>query len=279
MNTGSFAENRKLKTENHLMDLARLTAWRNLGSKLGALFCCLALATLLDGLIAQFLEPANVIKALPGDTVEVNGPLSREVQSVQDLVYWTEADFLSLKVEELHKGYFLGGDMWRGRLTVSPQAPPGVYSLMVTPRGVDYPKPPPAFEVRVLANPASLQKSQKSWARYYLGISPFLVAGVCVPFILAAFGAVFLLSGRRDAALAQRGLAEIYRVARHPDGLAIHFGLGARHGLAPGNQVQILDGQGKPLALTQVQEAGANEAWALAPEGVEVKPGYLVQRS
>jgi len=260
------------------MELAQLNRWCNLAGKAGAIFCFLTLAVLLDGLIGQFREPAHIIKVLPGMTVQINGELVEEVKGVQDLTSMSDSDQLTVSFEAVHKGYFLGGDMWRGRLTAESQIQPGEYHLNVLPKTSSSTRKTPAFRILVYADALSLQRSSKSLIRSYLGISPFGVAAACVPGILLALGLVYFLTGKRDALLARVGRAEVYRVTRRDGGYEIRFALGTAHGLAPGAHVRVLNAAGQAVGIAQVEESTPTDSLAVVTADQEIKAGYLVAR-
>ena len=197
-----------------MMDLEQVNKWRDLASKIGAAFCVIALLALVDGLLVHFREPANLVKVLPGASVEIDGELTDEAHGVEDLTFTSNSDQLQVTFEAIHKGYFLGGDMWRGRLMVGPQISPGEYSLSVIPKRTVSPRKAPAFRIIVFPDALSLQKSSTSLIRRWFGISAFMVAAGCLPGILLAFGAVYLLSGQTRGAAGGRGQAEVYRVTR-----------------------------------------------------------------
>ena len=139
--------------------------WRQLAGWVGAGLCCLAVMALLDGLLSRVWEPASLIKLLPGMTAEINGPLGEEVRGVQELTYLSDSNDLTLTFAAVHKGYFLGGDMWRGRITASSRIPPGEYHLTVAPRRSATSRATPAFRIVVFADPVSLRRSSKSLVR------------------------------------------------------------------------------------------------------------------
>ena len=147
------------------MDLDQASRRRNLAGWAGALFFLLAFLALLDGLIGQFREPANLIKLLPGLTAEIDGPLEEEVPGVQELTYFSDSDFLTLSFASVHKGYFLGGNLWRGQITASPRLLPGEYHLTVASRKSTSPVATLAFRILVFPDPLSLQRSSKSLIR------------------------------------------------------------------------------------------------------------------
>ena len=152
------------------MDLGQVNRWRDLASKIGAAFCVIALLALVDGLLVHFREPANFVKLLPGAVIAINGELTDEANDLQDLTFVTNSDQLTVNFEAIHKGYFLGGDMWRGRLIVSPNISPGEYSLAVLPKRTASSRKAPDFRIKVFPDALSLQKSSTSLVRRQFGV-------------------------------------------------------------------------------------------------------------
>jgi hypothetical protein len=260
------------------MDLKQINKWRDLASKIGAAFCVIALLALVDGLLVHFREPANVVKVLPGAQVEINGELTDEAHQIEDLAFTSDSNQLQVTFEAIHKGYFLGGDMWRGRLLVGPGISSGEYSLAVLPKRASSPRKAPAFRIIVFPDALSLQKSSISLIRRWFGISAFMVAAGCLPGILLAFGAVYLLSGKREALLAAAGQAEIYRVLKVDGASEIYFSLGTGHGVQPGLQLQVYDEDGNPVGLARVEAATATKAVAIMTVNRKIRPGFMVFR-
>jgi len=262
-----------------MMDLRQITRWRDLASKIAAACCVIALLALLDGLLVAFREPADLIKALPGASLEINGELTDEARQVEELTFTSDSNQLTVTFEALHKGYFLGGDMWRGRLNVGPDIPPGEYNLSVLPRRSASSRKAPAFRILVFADAASLQLSSTSVVRRWFAVSAFAVAAGCLPGILLAFGAVYLLSGRREALLAASGQAEVYQVTRGDADYEIRFGLGANHGMSPGARVAIYDARGQQVGTGTVEICNQKISVARAASDQPIKAGYLVSRA
>jgi len=260
------------------MDLGQVTRWRDLASKIAAAFCVIALLVLVDGLLVHFRERANFVKVLPGASVEINGELTDEAHRVEELTFTSDSDQLKVIFEAIHKGYFLGGDMWRGRLIVGPDIAPGEYNLSVLPMRSDSPRKAPAFRIKVFPDALSLQKSSTSLVRRWFGISAFVVAAGCLPGILLGFGAVFLLSGKREALLAATGQAEVYQVIRGDDGCEIRFGLGMAHGMSPGARVAIFNEAGQQVGTGTVEVCNRKVSVAQATSDQPIKAGYLVSR-
>jgi hypothetical protein len=258
------------------MDLNQASQRRSLAGWAGALFFLLAFLALLDGLIGQFREPANLIKLLPGQTTEIDGPLQEEVTGVRELTYFSDSDLLTISFATVHKGYFLGGLLWRGQITASPRLQPGEYHLTVTPLRSTSPEATLGFRIEIFSDPRSLRRSSKSLIRYYTGISPWGAAAACLPGILLAFGALFFLSQKRDQLLALKGRAEIYRVIKKDGVFEIHFGLGTEHGVQPGLQLQVYDPRGKPAGLARVETATQTDAVATVATDQQLRAGFMV---
>jgi len=260
------------------MDLDQVSRRRNLAGWAGALFFLLAFLALMDGLIGQFREPANLIKLLPGLTAEIDGPLQEEVPGVQDLTYFSDSEDLKISFATVHKGYFLGGNLWRGQITASPRILPGEYHLTVAPRKSTSPEATLAFRIMVFADPFSLQRSSMSLIRRHLGLSPWGAAALCLPAILLAFGAVFYLSQKLDRLMAQQGRAEIYRVIKRDGAFEIHFGLGADQGVQPGQELRVYNLRDQAVGLARVEKTAPGDAVALVTTDQEVRPGFMVCR-
>jgi hypothetical protein len=259
-----------------MMDLEQVNKWRDLASKIGAAFCVIALLSLVDGLLVHFREPASLVKVLPGMNVEINGELTDEAHQVEDLTFTGTSNQLRVTFEAIHKGYFLGGDMWRGRLNVGSQISPGEYSLSVIPKRTVSPRKAPDFRIIVFPDDLSLQKSSTSLVRRWFGIPAFMVAAGCLPGILLGFGAVFLLSGKRDALLAAAGKAEVYQVTRTESGCEIRFALGVADGIGPGAVIVIHDEAGRQVGNGTVEASNKNNSVAQVSCDQEIKVGYLV---
>jgi len=260
------------------MDLDQASSWRKYLGKASALFCLLAFLSILDGLIAKFREPVNVFQVLAGEEVEVNGPLPENIKDTGALTYVSDVRGLALAFETIHSGYFLGGNMWRGRLQTSRGLPPGKYTVSVRPK--DYPPEKPGYDLRVVVypDPWSRQASSRSLIKRYTGSSPYLAAAIFLPLIGATMGLVYLLSRRIESLQAARGLVEIYHVARQEGRYLVAFGLGTRHGVGLGDTVAVLDPEGHYVGTAQVEKSSPGDSVASAILDLDIRPGYFVSR-
>ncbi|MFZ2089812.1 MAG: hypothetical protein WAU47_14675 [Desulfobaccales bacterium] len=261
------------------MDLNQVSSFRKISGKACALFFLLASLAVLDGITAKFREPVNVFHVLPGEEAEVNGPIPEHIKAPEALTFASDSPDLTVFFDAIHSGYFLGGNMWRGRLAAGGNLAPGKYAVTVRPK--DYPKEKPGYDLRVVVypDPLSQRAAFKSLIKSRTGTSPYLVAAAFLPFIGISLGLVYLLSRRIEVLQAEKGLAEIYHVARDEGQYRVAFGLGTGHGVNPGDQVTVLDPAGNYVGVARVQESSAQDSVGLIATDQDIRPGYLVSRN
>jgi hypothetical protein len=260
------------------VDLRQVRNVRQWIGRLGMLAGAVALIGVIDGLAASLRTPANLVEALPGQTVPVDGPLAQDINSAQELTAITDSPLLKVTVDEVHRGYFLGGARWRGSLTVSPEAKPGKYAFTVEAKARGAANPELAFRVDLYPDAASIRQVSRSMITQALGISPYFVAALAAPWIFASFGLVFWLSRRCESLLHQLGQAEIYQVRQGEGEYLVAFALGTQDGVRPGDRLQILDDEGQTIGSVEVTEATATDAQGSAQADRPLMPGCLVSK-
>jgi hypothetical protein len=261
-----------------IMTLERAKQRRTWAGRMVALLIILMFVVLFDALVAQFRQPANIFEALPGDTVDLNGSLPEGIKEIAALSQVSSSADLQFSFTEIHKGFWLGGNMWRGIAKLSPTIPPGTYSLAVRPRMVDA-YPTRFIYITVYPDLATLNQHSRSYLRRYAGVSPWAVAGLVLVLAGLPVALLFRLSSRIDVHLAQMGQAEIYKVEKAEGGYVIAFGLGTSHGVGPGAQVSILDPEGNFVGSAQVEKSTAQDSVGRATLDRGIRPGYMVSRS
>ena len=260
------------------MNLKEALRWRIWVGRLAALLCLLLLLALLDAFLARFLEPLGNIAILPGETQEISGPVTEKLDHPRQLSYSSSSQELKVTFEEIKKGFWLGGLIWRGRLAVGSTIQPGKYTLVVHAAQTSASKSPVRFQVEVFKDQDGLNKNSKSYIRRLLGMNPWFVALFILALVLAAFGAVFLISQKIEHLLVQERKAEIYRVQKGDGVWLITFGLGRNQGLSPGSSLFLLDDKGQTIGQVKVQEVSENQAVAAAGMETGVRPGYFVSQ-
>jgi hypothetical protein len=258
------------------MTLDSINRYRRSLGRAAALFSMLFFLCALDGVISHFGQSPNELSLLPGASVKINGPARDSIRNIQELEYITTSDLLSISFEALHTGYWMGGRMWRGVLTVSPNAAPGAYTATVRSKAEPSEKPVTVFAIKVYGDAASLQKSSASIIHRYTGYSPWWAVVFCFASSGFLFGIVYLLSNKREQLLRQEGKADIYRISKKEDGDEVSFGLGTRDGIRIGSQLRLLDQDGIPVGTVVVREAFDDDAVAVLTPDCCVKPGYMV---
>ena len=211
--------------------------------------------------------------------IEINGELTDEAHQVEDLTFTSDSDQLKVNFEAIHKGYFLGGDMWRGRLIVGPDISPGEYNLAVLPKRTASPRKAPAF--RILVFPGRPQPPEE----FHLD-SPAVVRGLSLRRGGRLPAGDFAGLRRRLSGcpgggrrcLAASGQAEVYQVTRGDGGYEIRFGLGTAHGMSPGARVAIYDEMGQQVGTGTVEVCNQKVSVAQATSDQPIKAGYLVSR-
>ena len=249
---------------------------RDWTGKAGTLFCVLFLLTLLDGFNARFREPRDYFPCLPGQSIPVTAPLPEGTGSLQELTCPTTSNGVGVMCDSLHTGFWLGGQLWQGRLLVSAGAQPGSYDVAALPRRAGGGRQVSPFHVRVFADDTHLRKASASYIRRYLGRSPWSIVPFFIFLIPAAIGAVFLLSRKAEALLALSGRAEVYRVLEGETGCMIYFGLGAGQGMLRGNPVALLDKKKRRTGTATVEEVFEDYSIARIDSKSHVRPGFMV---
>jgi hypothetical protein len=258
------------------MTLDDVNRWRSLAGKAAALFCIIFFLSVFDGLISLFEQSPNDLRLLPGTSVKINGPAKESIRDITELEYVATTDHIQVSFEAVHAGYWMGGRMWRGVLTSSPNTAPGEYGVTIDIKGQPSEKPMTVFRIRVFGDSASLQKNSDSIIQRYTGCSPWWVVVPCFILALLLFGIVYLCSQKREESLRQEGKAEIYRISKTDAGYEISFGLGTKHGVQNGSRLKLLDAEGIPIGIVKVEVAYEADSTALAPPEIMVKPGYMV---
>jgi hypothetical protein len=259
------------------MNLSQASRYRSLAGRAGFLAGILLVLAMLDVVIAHHRTEFNVMHVLPGQVEPIDGPLA-EKTAVEDLTYQSDAPDLKVAFDETHTGFWLGGQMWRGKLLVGREIQPGKYTLSVRPKDPVSDRRPLVYRVTVYPDYASWRENSKSYLTRYCGLSPWWVIACSFGSLALLGGFIFLMSGRVDALLAQGGKAEVYRVRRVPNGYEIGFGLGTDHGVQPGAKLALFNQDGQLLGRIEVVEASARDAVAVGEFNQEIRDGFMVSK-
>jgi hypothetical protein len=261
------------------MNLNQTILWRNRAAGVAAVFCILFVLTAVDGLVAGFRHPWNLFELLPGESVQINGHLAHRIEGVEELGYSSGSELVQVTFEAVHTGFWFGGQMWRGLLTLDPRISPGTYTVAVSTTTNPYNKPPDQFRVDVFPDAAGLRKNARSLIRRWFGVSPWM-AFACLGFVtLIAIGVVYLISHKKEGLLRLEGMAEIYHVTPGANGQEALFGLGTSSGVMEGDRLVLLDGEGMPAGHVHVLKVSETDALALVESDNHAYTGWLVQKT
>ena len=257
------------------MTCTGVLAYRDVLSKLGALFCLLLVVSLLDAVIGKFREPSQVFHALPGEVIPLTGPMSGNDQTLDDLAISSESAALQVSADAIRPGFWMGGAMWHARITVGPNATPGEYKVRIHPREIPAHKVQ-SFHIIVHSDAADYQRSSTSFIQRALNVSPWWLMALFAACALAIFLVVFMLSNRIDHCLAEEGRAEIYLVRPVDGRLEIAFGLGSRNGVEAGTQHDIFDRTGRWIGFADVRKVTESDGLAEVRGDCQVDPESMV---
>lgn len=259
------------------MSLERLDRWKNRIAKASAVVCVFVLLCILDGSAAYLREPFNSMQVVPGATVKLTGPLPPNV-GIEGMAFESSSDGISMSLQEVISGFWMGGRMWRGTITIGPDVSPGEYVVSVF--GTDDRKKVGAntFLVLVYKDEASIAAHSKSFVRKNTGVSPWTAAGMFFSIVLLGCAALYVVGSRRDRLMAEEGEAEVFHITRSEEAVSIYFGLGSRHGVGKGTRLLLLDRKRQPVEEITVESVSEKDGLAkLGPLSAAV-PGYIVKR-
>lgn len=259
-------------TESGLGRLRSTLGW------LAMALCLGAGLSLADSFIDSFRTGPNTFAILPGGSESLTAPLPPEVPDAEAMRVTIDHPGLQVRTTTQTQGFWMGNRMWQATVTAARDAAPGTARVVLSP-----PEPstgqstPQIFTLQIYPDKAAQDAASNSRIERLTGTRPLAVAaGCCIAAILVGC-ANFLASKRLEALWERQGRAVIYASKKTPDGLAIAFGLGTKHGVQPGAVVTILDEAGQTVGTATVLRCKTSDASALVRggEGV-IRPGQQV---
>jgi len=240
-------------------------ARKHLG-KVGAAVLIVFFASVLDSCVARFREPLFTVHLLPGASELVEGQLDHEIKDLALLRVETADEDVQLEILRRQHGYWLGGNMWVGTISAAPDATAGTYDLKVFAANQPPETPVAAFRAIVYPDPAALQQSHLSLIRRIFDIAPWMVAIACIPALAAVMGLIYFFSQTTQHLLVAQGKAEVFLVKIVGGTTEVYFGLGRRHGVAPGMRVHLFAENGQAVCDAVVRQVDAENSMALADD-------------
>jgi hypothetical protein len=252
------------------MNISQAQGLRQLIGWLTAALLFTALACLADALAAGFKGETRILQGIPGSKLPINALMPAGAETITDIRVLGGDDRITLVPEEVFTGFWLGGTMWRGSVSVSPDARPGTWTLTLEgPPLAEKPKGmlPIIFTVTVHEDAMAQQKAAASFIMRHSGYEPFVVsallAGLAIPGGLAGF----MLSRRIEQLLTLEGKATVYMVKKSEEGTRATFSLGSENGIAPGMDVRFVNQAGQQTGEGQVVESQLTDSTATITSG------------
>jgi hypothetical protein len=260
------------------MSLHPLALRRNLAAWIATACFVLVLFSLLDGIIAGGRKDPNLNEVLPGQSIKLSGPMPRDTERLDELFLRANTPALALKLEEIHSGFWLGGQQWQAEATFAADIPAGDYLVSLSARNETSAKMTQTFTMRIYPSAQALSDSSLSLITSVLGFNPFLLALCSLPFGVVFGVASTYLSRTITQDLRGQGISQVFRVQKTPEGLRVFFFLGSQNGLSTGDELDILHPKTSALLATApVDVLRAEDAEVLLPPGQSVPINSLVR--
>lgn len=251
---------------------------RNAASRLGGLCMAIIVLCLIDGLTSQLRQEFNTFDLLAGEALTINGPMPPETTQLSELIIEGATDAVTVRPEEIYKGFWMGGVMWKGEARAAGTAAAGRYTVTVRAANEEKPNPALTFTFRVFADAPSLRANAAAYAVRYVGFHPYALAAGLLPLAILCGLTVFFLAKKMERDMAARGKAEIYMIKRSPEGLQISFGLGRDHGVEPGATVCIHNEAGLTVGRALVTGSTETDSTAVLTGDGLAELGNLVSQ-
>lgn len=256
--------------EHGLLRLRAVLGW------IAAAFCLCAATALADSFVNSFRTGPNTFSIILGGEESLSGPLPVEAPDASSMVVSIDHPGLTFDVTTQTQGFWMGNRMWQGVLKATPEAKPGLATVILRSPGGDTAAPVQPFFINIYADQAALNAASNSNSVRLLGLSPMTVAAYCLILASLAGLCVYLTSRRLEAIWTKLGKAVVYMTKKTPDGLLISFGLGTDQGLSTGASVAVHDESGLPVAMASVVRCSPADAAALVLGDGKVALGSIV---
>jgi hypothetical protein len=249
---------------------------RNVASRLGGLCMAVIVLCLIDGLTSQLRQEFNTFDLLAGEAMVINGPMPPETTQLSELIIEGATDVVRIRPEEIYKGFWMGGVMWKGEARAAESAAAGRYTVSVRAAGEEKPNPALTFTFKIFADASGKRANAAALVVRYVGFHPYAVAAGLLPLAILCGLTVFFLAKKMERDMAARGKAEIYMIKRSPEGLQISFGLGRDHGVEPGALVCVQNEAGLTVGRARVTGSTETDSTAVLTGDGQAELGNLV---
>lgn len=261
------------------MSASRLATYRRWLGWSGTVICLILVAALIDALQEKANTEFNHLGVLAGEPKTINGHLPGASRDISEIQVDSSSPQLRLTIASTYKGFWMGGQMWKGQVVADPGCVPGRYRIAVRAREQAKADPALVFPIDVYGSERERNQRSASFFRRYLSAPAFQVAGALFPAVVIVFGGVYLLSNQMERHMREQGQAEIYMLKKTVEGLQVSFSMGSRQGLAVGTHLVVLDDSGLVIGQARVVQCSETEAVALVESGQQTEVGHIVSIS
>lgn len=252
------------------MDITQTGRIRKILGLIASILLFTTLACLADALREGFMDAGREFQAIPGETILLTSPLPPGATTIEEMRVTGGDQDVVLKPEGLYTGFWLGGTMWKGVITVGPGAMAGDRIFVLEGPPGERPARGPAnlsIMVTVHADAMAKRMASPSFIMRTFGIQPYsatlIALALAVPFGLAGFFA----SWRVERLLTLEGKGLVYMVKESEEGPLIGFSMGSKQGLSPGMTVGLIDKAGRGLGEARVKSSLDSDATAVVVSG------------
>ncbi len=260
--------------------------------KISLVVFILMLSSMLDTCTLAWSTPRNKIKAVAGETRSISGKLvdpvdpklltvrfktdeTRPAQHPVDAILTYEPRYREFQIRFLEAQ----GRMWRAVISVEPNAAGGEYPIRVFQRdrnpGVDTPQ----LTVQIFFDKHSYRRSFLSLSKRFLGLEPWWITLILLPVGCVCVYLVMRQTAEEETRLQSIGVGPIYKLAKSKSHWDIIFGLGSRHGIRPGDRLQIINPKREIKGYLEVIEVGPESSTAILDLNADIAPHDLIVRN
>ena len=240
---------------------------------IGAVVSVIFVISILDTFLSGYLEPKATFRAFPGTSEFVNGELQWPVEGVAEITYHSDTPLVHVTFLRAR------GRLWWGNLQVDPAAGEGEVAVMVFPKHTVPDSETPRLRVLIFTNEAGYRASFRSFIRRLLGIPSWWLAAATLLLMACTLGLSYYLTGKREAALAVKGIVPVLKLVRRGKEWEITCGLGRNHGIKMGDRLPLLNDTLEPIGEVVVIHVEAEESKASLDASLKLGPNSFVAKT
>ena len=252
----------------------------------------LMLLSMLDTCTLAWSTPKNRIKAVAGETKNINGKLvdpvdpkllkvhfetdeTQPAQNPVDAILTYEPRYREFQIRFVEAQ----GRMWRAVIRVEAGAAGGDYPIRVFQRDHHPGEDTPQLTVQIFSDEHSYRKSFLSLSKRFWGLEPWWITLFLLPVGGLCVYLVMRQTAEEETRLQSIGVGPIYKLAKGKNHWDIMVGLGSKHGIRPGERLQILNSKRQIKGYLEVLEVGPESSTAILDLNADIAPDDLIARN